>query len=502
MSDERAASSSTLIAALIAVGGMVGLILFSVVLFGEETEGGPLQVAMSFGLCVAMFAATTLGFSTEDLSAAMVKSITSALGTIFVLLAIGALIGSLFLSGTIAAVIYYGAYLGTPQILYILVLVVATGLAYAIGSSFTTIAAVGLPFVALAPAMEVSPVITAAAAVCGAFTGDALGRISDTFILTASVTGAKPNDHARALMTVLAPGWLASAVVFVVLGIRDGDPGGFDSSAVRETIESQFTISPIAILPLVIVLVLSARTTAFLSLMAGAFSAVVVAGFLQGDLIDRIMGDEGLSSFAEWAKLSLESLGTGFELGSGDADLDATFTGGGVVSMLTTVWLILVAAAFGAVVDHTGMLQRLLAPLLRWAKGGSRVIVAAAVTCLGLNAAVADPYMSIILGSSTYRERFKQARLKPQVESATIAGSGSIFSPLIPWNVHGAFVAGTLGVAVLEFAPYAVLLWATPIVLIVIGIAKFSHDEFPTVEDAEANYGDAPTELPGRRTSV
>ena len=292
--------------------------------------------------------------------------------------------------------------------------------------------------------------ITAAAAVCGAFTGDALGRISDTFILTASVTGAKPSDHARALTIVLAPGWLASAVVFIVLGIRDGDPGGFDSTSVRETIESQFTVSPIAILPLVVVLVLSARTTAFLSLMAGAFTAIVIAAFLQGDLIGRIMADEGLNAFAEWAKLSLESLGTGFELGSGDADLDSTFTGGGVVSMLTTVWLILVAAAFGAIVDHTGMLQRLLAPLLRWAKGAARLIVASAVTCIGLNAAVADPYMSILLGSSTYRERFKKARLKPQVESATIAGSGSIFSPLIPWNVHGAFVAGTLGIAVLE----------------------------------------------------
>ncbi len=502
MTDDHPSLSSTLVAALVAVGGMVGLILFSVVLFGEEAEGGPLQVAMSFGLCVAMLAATIQGFSMEDLSASMVKSINSALGTIFVLLAVGALIGSLFLSGTIAAVIYYGAWLGTPQILYILVFVVATGLAYAIGSSFTTIAAVGLPFVALAPAMEISPVITAAAAVCGAFTGDALGRISDTFILTASVTGAKQSDHARALTIVLAPGWVISAVVFIVLGIRDGDPGGFDSTSVRETIESQFTVSPIAILPLVVVLVLSARTTAFLSLMAGAFTAIVIAAFLQGDLISRIMVDEGLNAFGEWAKLSLESLGTGFELGSGDSDLDATFIGGGVVSMLTTVWLILVAAAFGAIVDHTGMLQRLLAPLLRWAKGAARLIVASAVTCIGLNAAVADPYMSILLGSSTYRERFKRARLKPEVESATIAGSGSIFSPLIPWNVHGAFVAGTLGVAVLEYAQYAVLLWISPIVLIVIGLTKFSHDEFPTDEDAEASYGDEPTELPTRRTSV
>ncbi len=494
--------SSSLLSAVSTVGGMVLLILASVVLFGEGAEDGPLQVAMTLGLTLALVVAMTSGNSAEDLAAAMSKGINSALGTIFVLLAVGALIGSLFLSGTIATVIYFGADLGTPQILYILVFIAASVLSYSIGSSFTTIAAVGLPFVALAPAMGVSPVITAAAAVCGAFTGDSLGRISDTFILTASVVGVEPKAHARALRSVLAPGWIASAALFVVLGLRDGSTAGYDSGPILEAIESQFAVSVIAFVPLIIVLVLSARTTAFLALMAGAVSAVVLAAFIQGDLISGMMADEGLGAFGSWAMLSLESLGNGFGLASGVEELDATFTGGGVVSMLPTVWLILVAAAFGALVDHTGMLRRLLAPLLSWARGGARLIAASAVTGIGLNAATADPYMSIILSSATYRERFMQARLKPYVESASIAGSGSIFSPLIPWNVHGAFVAGTLGIAVMEYAQYAVLLWITPIVLVLIGIAKFNRDTIPSTQLVEDSYGDEPRELPERRTSV
>ena len=502
MSDDRPQPSSTLLAALVTIGGMVLMILMSIVLFGEGAEDGPLQVAMTLGLALALVIAMTTGSSAEALSAAMTKSINSALGTIFVLLAVGALIGSLFLSGTIASVIYYGAQYGSPRFLYLLVFLVASGLSYAIGSSFTTIAAVGLPFVALAPAMEVSPVVTAAAAVCGAFTGDSLGRISDTFILTAAVVGAEAKNHARALRTVVAPGWIASAALFVVLGLRDGNIDGYDSGPILEAIESQFSVSFVAFLPLLIVLVLSARTTAFLSLMAGAVSAVVLAAFTQGDLISTLMADEGLGAVGEWAKLSLEALGNGFALDSGVDTLDATFAGGGVVSMLTTVWLILVAAAFGALVDHTGMLKRLLAPLLAWAKGGARLITASAVTGIGLNAATADPYMSIILSSATYRERFMKARLEPYVESATIAGSGSIFSPLIPWNVHGAFVAGTLGIAVLSFAQYAVLLWLTPVVLILIGLAKFRSDEIPDEATAEKTYGEEPEELPERRTSV
>jgi NhaC family Na+:H+ antiporter len=222
MTSEQESKQASLVVALVAIGGMVAVILTSVVLFGEGAEDGPLQVAMTLGLTFTMVISIASGFSAEDLTASATKSITSALGTIFVLLAVGALIGALFLSGTIASVIYYGAQFGAPQILYILVFVVASGLSYAIGSSFTTIAAVGLPFVALAPAMEVSPVITAAAAVAGAFTGDGLGRISDTFILTAAVVGVEAKDHQRSLAMVLAPGWVISAVVFIVLGIRDG----------------------------------------------------------------------------------------------------------------------------------------------------------------------------------------------------------------------------------------------------------------------------------------
>ncbi len=158
---------ASLAASLITIGSMVGLILGTVFLFGGESEDGPLQTAMMLGLAVAMIVASRSGHTMEDLAASIRSSIDSALGTIFVLLAVGALIGALFLSGTIASVVYYGAKFGSPQYLYILVFVLASALSLAIGSSFTTIAGVGLPFVALAQSMGVSPAVTAGAAVSG-----------------------------------------------------------------------------------------------------------------------------------------------------------------------------------------------------------------------------------------------------------------------------------------------------------------------------------------------
>ena len=155
------------------------------------------------------------------------------------------------------------------------------------------------------------------------------------------------------------------------------------------------------------------------------------------------------------------------------------FFGGGAVGLLPTVWLILVASAYGGLMSRTGMLTTAIAPLLRWAKTPSRLIVASAATTTGFNLAMADPYVSIIVGSETYRDRFKQARLEPVAQSASIAASGSLLSSIIPWNVHGAFVAGVLGIGTLSFAGYAVVIWATPLVLIAAAMLALAQGRDP-----------------------
>ena len=177
-----------------------------------------------------------------------------------------------------------------------------------------------------------------------------------------------------------------------------------------------------------------------------------------------------------------------------------------MVSMLPTVWLILVAAAFGGVlVDHTGMLIKAgaLAPLLSWARGGARPIAASAVTRHRLECSLRPTPTCRSSSLGNLPGTIYAGPAQTVCRMASIAGSGSIFSPLIPWNVHGAFVAGTLGIAVMEYVEYAgVLFGITPIVLVLIGIAKFNRDTIPSTQLVEDSYGDEPRELPERRTSV
>jgi NhaC family Na+:H+ antiporter len=165
--------------------------------------------------------------------------------------------------------------------------------------------------------------------------------------------------------------------------------------------------------------------------------------------------------------------------------------------MLTTVWLVLVASSFGAVAGYTGMLQRIISPVINWTKGPVSLVLVTMLTSIGMNFATADPYTSIVLTGRMFRKEYMEERLKPILLSTSIADSGTIFSHIIPWNVHGAIFAGTLGLATLQWAPFTFFAYLTPIVTFVMVYFYYLHkDKLPADEDAKKVYGEEPTEVP------
>ena len=486
-------------ASLLVCAVMIGLIMLSVVLFGSDVAEGPLQVSMTLATLFALSVAFYYGFRGAVISEAIMSSVNGTIGTIFVLLAIGAIIGTLYLSGTVAAFIYYGVEILSPRIYYVMVFIIAGVLSMLLGSSLTTIGAVGVAFVGLASIMGVSPAIAAGAAVSGAMLGDKTAKISDTALLTiASVGGIKIDDHARMVMRTAIPTVILSALLYLVLGWFGGTGGGsVDQAQIQNTISQYFNVSLLSFLPVVLIFVLSAfRFSSFLCLMLPAIAAVILAAFTQQDLIVSLAGDPSLSYFEAVLKVGIDTLANGFHLNSGNESLDTLFVGGGTAGMLTTIWLILVAAAFGAVADYTGMLARVIQPVINWTKGPATLILATMLTSIGLNTLAADPYVSIVLISRMFRGEYIKERLQPVALSTSIADSGTIFSGLIPWNVNGALFAGTLGIAALAYAPYAFLLYLTPLITLVIGFLYFRKDRLPSDDDATAVYGEEPTELP------
>lgn len=497
---QETGQTPSILASWSVLGVMILLIVFSVALFGGGVADGPLQVSMTLATLYAMSVAYRYKFRGSLISDAISGSINGAIGTVFVVIAIGTMIGTLYLSGSVAAFVYYGVAIVSPKFFYVTVFLLASLLSTLVGSAFTTAGAVGTAFVALASIMGISPAITAGAAISGAILGNKTSKISDTVNLTAaSVGGLTVDEHTHTVRRTMIPTAVLSALLFLLLGLFGGSSSGaVDVSKVQGTISQYFGISLLAFLPIVMIFVLSGlRFSAYLSLMLSAVFAVILAAFTQHGLIVSLAGDTSLPYYEAVLKVGIDVISNGFHLSSGVENIDKLFAGGGVAGMLMTVWLVLAAAAFGAVVGYTGMLQRIMAPVINWTKGPASLVLVTMLTCIGLNFATADPYSSIMLTSRMFRSQFAKERLKPVLLSTSIGDSGSIFSHIIPWNIHGAFYAGTLGIAATQWAPYTFFSYLTPIVTFLMVRAYFLRkDQLADSEDADQVYGAEPMDIP------
>jgi NhaC family Na+:H+ antiporter len=496
----------SLFASLLVFGVMIGLILLAVFLFRDEVDSGPLQISITLALLFALGVAFRYGFRGALISDAITHSINSALGTIFILLSVGALIGSLYLAGTVPAFVYYGVAILTPTIFYITAFVLTSILSIVTGSSFTTIGALAVAFVGLANLMGVSPAIAGGAALSGAILGDKIAKISDTVTLTTAVVGGVTVDeHVRMVRRTAIPAWILSAIVYVILGfVSSGSAGAVDVASVQDTIGQAYNISLLAFVPLVMIFVLSGlRLSGFITLMVSAVVGVITAAFTQPELIRSLADDSGLPYAVDVVKVGIETFATGFQLDSGIDQMDELFSGGGTVGMLSTIWLILVAASFGAVADLTGMIQQVIAPVIKRVHKITSLIVATALTSIGLNVFAADPYVSIVLAARMFRDTYIKQKIKPVTLSATIADSGTIFSYIVPWNVNGAFAIGAMGVG-LAYVPFAFLAYITPLVTIVLAFFYFNKQTIPDDEDPHKVYGAelSDAKLPDQRLSA
>lgn len=490
---------------LVTLGVMAGLILFSVFLFGEEVADGPLQISITLASLFALGVAYYYGFRGALITDAINKNINSALGTIFILIAIGAIIGSLYLSGTVAAFIYYGVDLLSPRFFYIAIFAIASTLSILTGSSFTTVGALGVAFVGLATIMGVSEAITAGAVISGAFLGDKVAKISDTLILTTAVVGGVSNqEHERMVIRTAIIPVVISAVLFLILGFIESTAStSTDPSKVQSAIAEIFNVTPLAFIPVIMIFVLSSlRLSGFISLMVSAIIGVVLAAFTQPHLIVTMADNADLNYAEAVVKVGISTLAEGFHLNSGTETLDTLFSGGGTWGMFETIWLILMASSFGGILDYTGMIQRVISPVIHWSKSSSKLVFSTALTSVGLNVFAADPYISIVLSGKMYRREYIRRNIKPVVLSTTIADSGTMFSALVPWNVNGAFVSAAMGIGTMAYAPYAFMCYLSLITIIALGFFKLRKDKLPLGTDASAVYGKEPVKLPNQTLSA
>ncbi|WP_321905859.1 Na+/H+ antiporter NhaC family protein [Paraburkholderia tropica] len=455
--------------ALVPVVALILLVGLSYYLFGNEGASGPNQVALVVAGMLAVLVGWRRGHSLASLGEAANASISSGVGAILILFAVGALIGTWALCGTIVAMVYYGLKLLSPDYFYVTAASICALISFCIGTSWTVAGTIGIGLMGIAQSMGLSTAITAGAVISGAYFGDKSSPLSDSANLAAAAAGVGLYEHVRETLVTSLVALVITLFVFYWLG----EPNHFDASSEVAAMQNAFHLSPVLFAPLILVVLLTLLrlppfTTIFLGALAGGVVAAVVA---PGRVITFAAAREGVPNWIAVIKGIWLAIASGYKSTTGEPVIDALLTRGGMDSMLSTIWLIIAALGFGGVVEKCGVIERLIAPVVSWAKGRGALVASVVAATIATNVVAADQFIAVVLPARMFKNAFAARGYAPTVLSRSVGDSATTTGALIPWNSCGAYMAATLGVSTFVYGPYAVFCMLSPIITIAFAYA-------------------------------
>jgi NhaC family Na+:H+ antiporter len=466
---------------------LIALIALTIATFGVSATDGPLQVALMLSAAFASLVALKNGYTSAALADAAIGGVTTAVGAIFILLAVGALIGTWNMAGTIPTVVDYGVRLLHPSVFFLATAAICAIVGLVTGSSWTTAGTLGVAFVGMAKVMGVSQATAAGAVICGAYFGDKMTPLSETTILVPRLVGGglTTAQHVRNMFWTAGPALGMSLVIFLLIGLGAHAGGEVSTDEAVAALEGAFNISALNLLPLALLVVFTLKKVPpFLAILGAALFAAVLACFTQWPAVKAFVDEPGLGVFGTAVKGVYGAMATGFVSHSGIEPVDALFSRGGMAGLLTTVWLVLAAMAFAAILEHAGFLDRLMRPVVARARGRGRLILAVNASGIALNVTAGDQYVADVLPSRMFRNEFRRRGLAPQVLSRAVEDSGTVTSPLVPWNTCGAYMSGVLGVSTASYLPYCFFNLASPLLDVLYGFLGFKVATIAPADEA------------------
>ncbi len=449
---------------------LVALLGTNVAFYGDNSLGGANQIALLLSAGVAAFVAMFNGEKWDVLFDGAVSSISSALPALIILLMIGALAGTWLISGVVPAMIYYGLEVLNPTIFLFATCIVCSIVSVATGSSWTTVATVGVALMGIGRILGFSDGMIAGAIISGAYFGDKMSPLSDTTNLAPAMAGTDLITHIKHMMWTTFPSITISALIFLVLGFTSGSGANLEGvESLQAAIASKFNISLwLFLVPIAVIGLIVKKVPAVPALLAGAILGGIFAVIFQPDVILGLAA-EG-SSFSKAAYMAVvDSMTTNVAVESGNVVADELLTSGGMNGMLGTIWLIICAMTFGGIMEASGMLERIAQSILHLAKTTGSLIAATAGTCLVFNVTASDQYLAIVVPGRMFAKEYEKRGLAPENLSRTLEDSGTVTSALVPWNTCGAYHAGVLGVATGTYLPFAFFNIISPLMTVLFG---------------------------------
>ena len=411
---------------------------------------------MIVGTIGAALMALRLGYKWKDIENSMIGGITKAMQSIIILIIIGVLIGVWLDAGVVPAMIYYGLKILKPSIFFIAAMLICSITSLATGTSWGTMGTMGVALMGIGYGLGMNPGMTAGAIISGAYFGDKMSPLSDTTNLAPAMAGTDVMSHVKFMILPTSITYVICLVIYGILGAQQYHGGAADLSTVttiQDTLSSMFTINPLMLLPpLVVIVAVALKVPAIPGITLGIISGGIIGIIFQKDCTLGSLFAAGMN---------------GFSCETGIYEIDELLNSGGLMNMMFSVSMTIIAMMFGGIMEDTHQLEVIVDKIKGLAKRPGGLVAVTEVTCIASNALMPEQYISLVVPGRMYAEEYRKRGLSATTLSNALESAGTVTSALIPWNTCGAFILSTLGIGVAQYGPWAFFNWLMPIVGIV-----------------------------------
>ncbi len=469
----------TLFVALIPLVSMIFFLFLGIFVFEADAH-----IPLLASAVVASIVAVYLGYTWKEIEEGIIKGISLAMQALLILLILGTIISTWLAAGIVPSMIYYGLDILSPALFLPLAAIICSVVSVASGNAWTAAGTIGIAVMGVGTVLGYNPALVAGAVISGCYFGDKISPLSETTNMAPGVTGVQLFEHIRHMLYTTLPALLISVLIYFFIGlfVHHNNTGTSDIESLQQQLGDLFIISPwLLIVPIIVLSLIALKVPALPGLTIGSILGCIVAVFIQGVSVSELLG----------------IMIYGFELESDNLVLENLLNNGGTEAMMYTISLVMLAMSLGGILETSGILETIVTGLLKFAKSTKSLIASTVATCVTTNIIACDQYLAILLPGRMYVKAYRKQGLHPKNLSRTIEDAGTMTSPLVPWNTCGAFMAATLGVSTLQYAPFAFLCIISPLIAITYGLFDIKIEkltEHSTSTDEENDLFSKPAE--------
>lgn len=416
-----------------------------------------MQLTLIVGIVATGVLGVSLGHKWIDLEKYMNDGVYQGLTAVFIMLSVGIIIGSWIQGGIIPAIIYYSLQIIDPSVFIPLVALTTSIFSVAMGSSFTTIATLGVAFMVVGDGMGFPPALVAGAVISGSYFGDKLSPLSDTTIMTPVFADTDLISHVTHMLWDTIPALFISLIIYYFVGrhysVESANLGSVNE--ILNTINQSFNLSPLLLLlPVLTIIVIAMRYPILPTILLVGVLGAVVALLFQG------------SSFTNVIHVMIN----GFQADTGVEKVDAMLNKGGLFSMFEVSILVVLSTGLGGIMEKVGVFHAILQPILKKIYKAGSLVVFTVLSTLGLGFASGSQHLQIVLAGRGFAQTYKERGLDTKNLSRAVEAGGTIGINLVPWSVNAVFGLTVLQVNMVHYIPYSYFIMIVPVINILYGL--------------------------------